>query len=200
MKERKVKESGRKITKTERQLYLYEIFYRCLIVEINEITRIIPAGKKMIERDIKDLTDAGLINVKYSPVNRGYIKNGEPLELNVAASTDRRVAHLIRLNRLGTLMFNLEFKETPAWEMIGVEDEDYFHDNEDQVSCISAYKELFPTTSERTRQRDFKTLCNIGYTVKYDNQEKYYYKDFPESFREDFGLVKGKDGIYCIEI
>ena len=58
---------------TERQLLLYDIFRGSEQVEYEDITSRLPVGKKMIQRDIKTLTDAGLIRVKYSKKDKAYI-------------------------------------------------------------------------------------------------------------------------------
>lgn len=51
---------------TERQLLLYDIFIGSEQVEYEDITSRLPIGRKMVQRDIKALTDAGLIRIKYS--------------------------------------------------------------------------------------------------------------------------------------
>ena len=54
------------LSQTDRQLLLYDIFFRSQQVEYEDITSRLPVGKKMVQRDIKTLTDAGLIRIKYS--------------------------------------------------------------------------------------------------------------------------------------
>ena len=66
------------LTKLERQLLMYDIFFQCTVIEFVEITNLLPINKKMIERDIKDLTDAGLISVAFSKKENGYIHSGKP--------------------------------------------------------------------------------------------------------------------------
>lgn len=56
---------------TERQLLLNDIFKGSLQVEYEDITSRPPIGKKMVQRDIKILTDAGLIRIKYSKNTEG---------------------------------------------------------------------------------------------------------------------------------
>ena len=55
-----------KYSKTERQLLLYEIIYTSQIIELEDVMKRLGANRKMIMRDIMDLTDAGLINLKSS--------------------------------------------------------------------------------------------------------------------------------------
>lgn len=57
---------------TERQLLLNDIFKGSLQVEYEDITSRLPIGKKMVQRDIKILTDAGLIRIKYSKKYRRH--------------------------------------------------------------------------------------------------------------------------------
>lgn len=66
------------LTKLERQLLMYDIFFQCTVIAFVEITNLLPINKKMIERDIKDLTDAGLISVAFSKKENGYIHSGKP--------------------------------------------------------------------------------------------------------------------------
>ena len=66
-----------KLTSTDRQLLLYDIFRNCEQVSYEERTVRLPIGRKMIQRDIGTLTDAGLICVKYSRKAKAYIDSGQ---------------------------------------------------------------------------------------------------------------------------
>ena len=180
-----MKADYRKVTKIERQLLLYDIFHRCELVEYQEIFTLLPTSQKTIERDMKDLTDAGLIKVKFSRQEKGFVRAGE-LEQNLECS-GKRPAHLLRLHRLGILMFELYSDDVALWEK---------EEGVEYYTCIDSYQELFPKMSVRTGQRDFKTLCNIGYYILYNNIDKYFRIDFPEGLKEDFGIVKRADGLY----
>lgn len=59
-------------SKTERQLLLYEILYTSHEATIEDLMRRLNASKKTIQRDIDDLTDAGLIKLTYSRKDKSY--------------------------------------------------------------------------------------------------------------------------------
>lgn len=59
--EEKIIVKGITLSKLERQLLRYDIFYGCMVTWLEDITERLPVQKKMIQRDICDLTDARLI-------------------------------------------------------------------------------------------------------------------------------------------
>lgn len=69
----------------------------------------------------------------------------------------------------------------------------YAVDGDAYYSCKICYYELFPDANEKMRQRDFKLLNDIGYTVSYDNYERRYKMWDGYYLREDFGVFI-KDG------
>lgn len=173
------------LSKTERQLLLYEIFIHCEVTEFVEITTRLPVNKRMIQRDIVDLRDAGLVDVVYSKKERGYIKKDTP-KFNEDVTGKRRQS-LKRLHRLGTLMTELENEDVASWEKEmdreNGEEKEYF-------TAKDSYYELFPDSSERTRQRDFKTLRRIGHEVGWDNWDHCYVKEDDYALREDFEVER----------
>ena len=72
-------------------------------------------GRRMIQRDLKDLKDAGLVSVNYVRKAQGYVKEKQRPKFN-EDTEPRRKAHLKRLNRLGRLMSGLENADIPLWE------------------------------------------------------------------------------------
>lgn len=168
-----------KLTSTERQLLLYDIFRRCQQISYEEITTRLPIGRKMIQRDIKTLTDAGLIRVKYSRKAKAYIHLEQPPVLCEDAK-GKRYAHLKKLKRMATLM-----------EELVTDSESYYeNDGDDYFSCKKCYYELFPDANEKMRQRDFAQLNKIGYHISYDNTERRYNMWSYAALREDFGVYK----------
>ncbi len=177
--------------KIERQLRLYELVCSYAVVEFMAIQERFPhINKRMVQRDLNDLRDAGLIRVKYSRKARGYIKERERPDFN-QETEPRRMAHLKRLNRLGTLMRELYNEDIPLWEKKTNEEDGDF---QEYTTSKESYNELFPGLSERTRQRDFEVLRNIGYGVFYDHRDHcFYQEDFhmgwaeaPEIIDDDF--------------
>lgn len=63
-----------KYSKTERQLLLYEIIYTSQMIETEDVVKRLEANRKMIMRDIMDLTDAGLVKLRYSRKDKVYLK------------------------------------------------------------------------------------------------------------------------------
>ncbi len=59
-----------KISKLERQLRLYEILLPYAIAEFGVICQVFPYNKRLLQRDLADLKDAGLVAVKYSRKGR----------------------------------------------------------------------------------------------------------------------------------
>lgn len=56
-----------KMSKLERQLRLYKLLLPCAIAELSEIFQaVFPYNMRLLQRDLADLRDAGLVEVKYS--------------------------------------------------------------------------------------------------------------------------------------
>ncbi len=114
-------------------------------------------------------------------------------EVPVYSTNDKgkpcKMAHLKRLNRLGTLMSGLSNEDIPLWEK---KDNEESGDVQEYVTAKDSYKELFPGLSERTRQRDFQVLRNIGYNVFYNPVEHCFYHD---EYRFPLGWVDVPDEI-----
>ena len=94
----------------------------------------------------------------------------------------------MRLNRLGRLMSELENEDIPQEDKREKgEDQEYF-------TAKDSYNQLFPGLSERTRQRDFEVLRNIGYWVRYSAEEHFFdqeefafaWCDAPEMIDKDY--------------
>jgi len=169
------------LTKTERQLLLYEIFKRFKGHELDTILGVLPVGRRMLQRDVRDLIDAGLISVKFSKEKQAYVPSDKPIAFKEDKKMPNRTRHLKRLNRLGTLINELTNDEI-------ADDEKY--DRSKYTSCKDVYEQLFPDVSSRTRQRDFQTLCRIGYPIRYNHKIKYYEFFEDANYRTEFGVFK----------
>ena len=168
------------LTKTDRQLLLYDIFKGSQQITFEDITARLPVNRKMIQRDMEDLTAAGLIRVKYSRKEKAYIKDAEnPLAFDESIEGKRRI-HLSKLRRVGILMDQL-YMDTGS---------DYWDDKDDYFSCKKCYYQLFPDSTERMRQRDFAQLNRIGYRIRYDNYDRRYKMWESNELREDFGVYR----------
>ncbi len=177
------------LPRIERQLRLYECVCRCEITMFGIVCEFFPYNMRLLQRDLADLRDAGLVAVKYVKKARGYIKTGVPAFTQKAAP--RRRAYLVRLNRLGRLMSELE-NEDVSWE----EKKENRENGEEQeyFTAKDSYNQLFPGLSERTRQRDFEVLRNIGYWVRYNAEEHCFdqeefafaWRDAPKTIDKDY--------------
>lgn len=159
-------------TKTQRQLLLYEILYTYQEVAMEELLRRLGVSKKTVQRDMEDLTDAGLIKLTYSRKNKSYKPEGTTGIISEPEGTCR-YSHLKKLRRLAAFMEELSSASNCT------SDEEY--------NCRERYFELFPDVSERTRMRDYKALEGIGYTIRWDEYEKrHIVQGYLHQIREEF--------------
>lgn len=157
------------------QLIIFHIFLCSKVVEIEEISRLIKRSNKTIIRYLQELQEAGLLDIKFSKKDKGYIhiddKKHCPFFPPIFSENKAKNRHLEKLIRLATAMIELRYhNELPYYEELC----------KGQETCSSWYKARFPNVSKRTMQRDFKELNKIGYEIKYSPQDKYYMIDFPE--------------------
>ena len=177
--------AARELKQIERQLILYDIFQ-----QNDEDTRLstimyhLPGlNMRTLQRDIRDLTDAGLLQVYFSRDKNAYINYEEyrdiscysegiqkritqkrkQAEENEEVSTKKK-EHLERLKRLTKLM------GCEAYE-----------------KAVELYFELFPEATERMRKRDFEVLRHIGFYAGFNCEDNTYvlYRD------EDYGIDNG---------
>ncbi|MDE6897532.1 MAG: hypothetical protein K2P43_15385, partial [Lachnospiraceae bacterium] len=64
-----------KMDRIERQLRLYELVCSYAVTGLETIEEAFPdSSRRMIQRDLKDLKDAGLVSVNYVRKAKGYVK------------------------------------------------------------------------------------------------------------------------------
>ncbi len=100
------------MTKMIRQLNLYDHILRTTFHGPKELMRRFGISRRMLQRDLKDLRDCGLIKLKYDAKTNNYISDGDPVFDDGAPA--RRRQHLIRLYRLGTLISKLTSVDSEA--------------------------------------------------------------------------------------
>lgn len=176
-----------KMPRIQRQLRLYEMVCQYAIVQLEAVREIFPYNMRLLQRDLADLRDAGLVSVKYSKKGKGYVKTGRP-EWNDKVKPCK-MAHLKRLNRLGTLMSELVNEDIPRWEKKDFQESG---DGREYITARDSYRELFPNLSERTRQRDFQVLRDIGFDVYYDQYDHCFRQD---DFRFPLGWTDAPEKI-----
>ena len=157
------------LNQVERQLILYDVFQTFDKVTYGDIRFVFKKiDKRTLQRDVRDLMNAGLISVKYSKSEQAYLQVGEPSD---AITTDKKISekkrkHLKRLRRLAGCMRLVN-----------------------EANPVDLYFEMFPESSERMRQRDFETLRHIGYEAGYDrNYGEYIVQNDYVSAYDGYGI------------
>lgn len=169
-------ESQVKWSKIQRQLKEFHIFRTVECVDYKLLKYWFSVNERTMQRDIKDLTDAGLISVTYSqhPYKKGYISDGKTPYMHEEENRNRRM-HLRKLNRIGTLMQKLY---DPYEGFADLRDE--CRQVKDTVKA--QYTALFPDLCEKTMRRDFRLMCEIDYFVEYDAECFGYRVTFPDMY------------------
>lgn len=173
------------LKKIERQVLLYEVLSGSKITDKEFIFSYLPIGNRMLERDMKDLSDAGLINLRFDRKRKCYVKNEKEYIIDGSEWTEVKRRHLKRLYRLCHLIDNLQNDEV-IWN------EEFIR--EEKMTAAKSYREMFPECSPRTMQKDFVTLNRIGYPIKYDRKLRYYKFFDNANHRESFGVYRNDAG------
>jgi len=185
--------------KMARQLQIYDIIAGIrngAVYSPTEIMSSFGISRRMLQRDLKDLRDCGLINVKYDKTKDQYVLDEDTFFDNTASP--RRKQHLLRLYRIGTLIHCLTRTDSDSLEKYeyGVKEfEEYLEDAKEDPENNSPediesmrefyipqdfefydlkaeYYALFPDSNERTRQRDFEEMNRAGFNIYYSRTYK----------------------------
>ena len=135
-------------------------------------------GIRMLQRDLKDLRDAGVINVKYDKEENNYVIVDDGC-FDESAPT-RRKEHLTRLHRLATLINNLSETDIEELEHYESAVEEYYY----SIELFSEIPEG-ETEYERYEREDL-----LEFTLEEGLPEKpvladlkaEYYALFPDSY------------------
>lgn len=173
-----------------RQISIYSNILSTVYHGPDDLMKRFGINRRMLQRDLKDLRDAGIIRLKLDKKENNYIKAEIPVEFDGSA-TGRHRQHLVRLNRLATLInrlprtpiyelntYEMEYQEYLDYKEYMVEDPKTFPPGDlwnPPVMPVwenikEAYYELFPDSSERMRQRDFEALNEAGFDIHYDRK------------------------------
>ena len=185
--------------KMARQLQIYDLLAGVkngAVYSPTEIMSSFGISRRMLQRDLKDLRDCGLINVRYDKTEDRYIL-AETISSDESIPIRRR-QHLQRLFRIGTLIRGLTRTYTNELERYeyGIQEfEEYLADakndpennSPDDIEMMrefyipqdfefydlkAEYYSLFPDSNERTRQRDFEELNRAGFNIYYSRKYK----------------------------
>ena len=185
-----------KNVRTNRILLLFHLFYHCETITCNEIDEYFQQftplhtafSHKTYQRDMQLLTEAGILSAEYMNEWRCYVpqycgsrggplinREGRFIEKNgnfylaVWPKNETQRKYMKKIIRLCTLMIQVVMAE--------VEDP------------ILWYRKKYPQLSDRTRQRDFSTLREIGYRFEYIPEDEWggrgkYFYHYPISAYE----------------
>lgn len=140
-----------KIDKTMRLLTIFCLFNDCEEVELREITDYMPVSKKTLGRDLKFLKQAGLIRWRFDRKSQTYLPQKPEGVQPVFPENKTQRRYMERILRLCRLIVEMDGEEQP----------------------IQWYRETFPELSDRTRQRDFKILKDLGISIDYHASDGY---------------------------
>ena len=137
-------------TKTSRILSVYHLFLNCEEVSFQEFTLNFGVSQRTALRDIRLLKQAGVLETRWNRKRQAFVPvTLEPFPLEETENQTKR-KYLEKLRRLCILMRRM------SWE-----------DEEDGMNKVELYKEILPGIPDRTRQRDFKELEELGYRAQY---------------------------------
>ena len=140
-------------TKTSRILSVYHLFLNCVEVSFQEFTLNFGVSQRTALRDIRLLKQAGVLEARWDRKRRAFVPvTLEPFPLEEQENKTRQ-KYLEKLRRLCILMRRM------SWE-----------DDEDGMDKVELYREVLPGISDRTRQRDFKELEELGYKARYTRE------------------------------
>ncbi len=171
------------LTKIERQIVLYKYFNSPRIKGKINSKELYGIPVSTIYKDLKDLKDADLVSIKWRPGKNGgegkYVRlwgdeknSSQEKKRDTCKDSKRRTNHLHRLSRLCNLITTLWNEELQV---------DYCDGTiKKGKTCRDHYKEMYPELSDRTMQRDFKTLSRVGFPIRYNRSLRYY-----EFFEDD---------------
>lgn len=160
---------NQQITKTSRILSVYHLFLHCQEISYQEFALNFGVSQRTALRDIRLLQQAGVLEARWDRARQAFVPvTLEPFPMEVQENKTRQ-KFLEKLRRLCILMRRM------SWE-----------DYEDGTNKVELYRELFPNTPDRTRQRDFKELEQLGYEVWYergfeDEPGRWHY-DIPSAY------------------
>lgn len=195
-----------KLPKMTRQLLIFDLIKDVPYPKKSSLGTIIGPSELMkkfgipirtLQRDLKDLRDSGLINVRYNKSGDRYLESDKKPVFDESVG-ERRKQHLRRLYRLGTMIESLPcvyVSDLDDYESLLREYYDYVEWSREEPETFTPedverkyeeamahkpkfpnlkaeYYALFPDNNERTRQRDFKALRDAGFDINYSHEYK----------------------------
>ena len=155
---------NRQITKTDRILSVYHLFLNCQEVSLQEFTLNFGVSQRTALRDIRLLQQAGILEARWDRARQAFVPVAlEPFPMEEQENKTRQ-KYLEKLRRLCILMRRMR-------------DED----GGDGMNKVELYRGILPGIPDRTRQRDFQELEELGYEAWYesgfeDEPGRWYYE------------------------
>ena len=191
-------------SKLKRQVALMAVFdHDEAIICLDVICKNVPGiNIRTLERDIKELNEAGFMDVKYDRAEKTWsglvrIPDKAP-ELSPKRRKD--FDDLVHFEKILFTMrcFTYRDAEMALDELHEYKDMHDFWEEDDmfgpepvymkkylneELSVDKAYFRLFPDAEMDDFEKDVNFLRDIGYPIEYDKELQVYYADFPELLR-----------------
>ncbi len=179
------------MSKIVRQLEIYINIRSTVFHGPKELMELFSIGQRMLQRDLKDLRECGLLYLRYDAKTDNYVEANASDFKEPPKPGARRRQHLDLLYRLCMLWEKLtptDINELSHYQSLLWEYEAYKEfSKEDPIEfppeeigeppdkptfadIKAEYYELFPNGNERTRLRDFQLLTEAGYPVYYSRR------------------------------
>ena len=193
------------ISKITRQLRIYDTVFGIRsgsIYSPADLMKTFGISLRMLQRDLKDLRDCGLINLKYDRARDKYIIAEDTVSDDT--SDIRRKQHLKRLYRIGTLIHSLSCIDPESFESLELGTQEFSeyleevrndpeYNSPEDIEAMrrfyipdiefydlkAEYYALFPDSNERTRQRDFEEMCRAGFEIRYSRKHRSFVYVYP---------------------
>ncbi len=186
--------------KLKRQVQLLVAFgYKDAILSLNVIQKNVPTNIRTLQRDIKELSEAGFLKAYYDRAERRY--RGK---INIVESFDEfppeKRKHYQMIEHFLDILWDMECL-TPREVEYSL---DIHHRNRDlyefwieegkidpkpvpddimldrELGADKVYFKMFPGAEQKDFERDLRFLEEIGYPIRYDEELDVYYKDISE--------------------
>ena len=157
------------IPRMSRVLSVYHLFLNCEEVSFQEFALSFGVSQRTALRDIHLLKQAGVLETRWDRKRRAFVPvTLEPFPMEEQENQTRQ-KYLEKLRRLCILMRRM------SWE-----------DDSNGMNKVELYQEILPGIPDRTRQRDFKELEQLGYmawyTQEFEDEPGHWNYEIPDAY------------------
>ena len=191
-----------KITKIQRQILLLMVFsHKESIIDLDVIKLNVPIDIRTLQRDIKELTEAGFLKVSYDRRENRYL-GSVFVPKTIDAKDEKKQRYFERIRHYEKMIFSMyecitidlvediiseldiyEYMHRD-WEKTGrffYEPEYRGPDLDRELSADEVYFKLFPKAKDSDFMKDICFLKEIGFPIDYCEKLDVYYTDFPDA-------------------